>query len=139
MRITKDIEYALISLLAMAESDGVVSARELSERHGIPGHLLSKILQRLSRHGVVSSAQGATGGYALARPAEDISLADVAEAVHGPLSLVPCMKGDSSCGRTETCTIHRPMAHVHGLWLDLLSSLSLRAFGDLNAIGTERT
>jgi len=128
VRITKDVEYALIALAAMAKASGLTTTAELAERFEIPLFRLRKVFQRLQRAGIVTSVQGAGGGYAFARSPETLSIAEVAEAVHGPVRLVPCLTADGVCESGARCTIRRPMRDLQSEWVRFLSSLSLREF-----------
>jgi len=84
-RFSKKIDYALLGLqyLASPGESGDVSARAIAARFEIPLELLSKILQRLARCGLITAHKGVHGGYRLARSLDDISIADVAQAVDG--------------------------------------------------------
>ena len=86
-RLSKKTDYALMALqyLASKGASGVVSARAIAERFDIPLDLLAKILQQLAHQGLVAARKGIHGGYQLARPALAISVADVAEAIDGPM------------------------------------------------------
>ena len=87
-RVSKKTDYALLALqyLASPGESGDVSARAIAERFEIPLELLSKILQRLSRDGLIVAHRGVHGGYRLARSPDAISIADVAQAADGPAS-----------------------------------------------------
>ena len=88
LRLSKKADYALLAmrhLAAQARSRAPLSARELAEAYDIPPELLAKVLQRLVRARLLVSHQGIRGGYGLGRPAAAISVADVIQAVDGPL------------------------------------------------------
>src|SRR5215510_2906066 len=88
-RLSKKTDYALLALqyLASPGEPGDISARAIAERFEIPPELLAKILQRLSRDGLIVAHKGVNGGYRLARSPDAISIADVAHAADGPLPL----------------------------------------------------
>ena len=65
MRFTRDLEYALISLIAMGGEESVTSARDIAHAYTVPYERLCKILQRLSAAGILDSMKGAHGGYRL--------------------------------------------------------------------------
>ena len=92
LRLSKKADYGLIALsyMAAAGQRPIVSAREMAEQHDIPVELLAKVLQRLARRGVLTSVQGINGGYRLARAPQTISVAEVVEAIDGPLTLTAC-------------------------------------------------
>ena len=92
LRLSKKADYALIAMkhLAMRPDAAVVSAREISESYDIPLELLAKVLQRLVRARLLVSVQGTRGGYRLGRPAMTIPVADVIQAVDGPVTVTAC-------------------------------------------------
>lgn len=123
-----------MGLIDLERMEQPVSARALAARLGVPGELLSKVLQRLQRAGLVAAARGSRGGYRLLRPLSQISLREVIEASHGPLAVVDCVKrGD--CPQETHCTI-RPQAHgLQGLLDGFLGSLSVQQFAQQTAGG----
>ena len=127
-RINKDVEYALIALRGMAEENARLSAREISDRYRIPSGILSKILQRLCHSDILASSQGPKGGYSLRRPASEITLGVVIDAVHGPERIVPCIEEPGSCGQVETCNIKHSFETMQGMWVEFLNSMTLEQF-----------
>jgi Rrf2 family protein len=117
LTLTRKTEYGLIALCHLAQSDQkVISARDIAEDHGVPLPLLMNILKKLNRSGHVSSVRGAHGGYALAVAPERITLADLIEAVEGPVALVRCTnpsKNARKCGLTSQCFIRRSVVKLH--------------------------
>ena len=99
LRLSKKTDYGLLALqyLANEAPSGVASARAIAERYDIPVELLAKVLQHLARFGFVAAQKGAHGGYQLARPAASISLADIVEAIDGPLAITACGRKDEQC------------------------------------------
>ena len=93
LRLSKKSDYALISMKHLAmRPDASSSAREISESYDIPLELLAKVLQRLVRARLLVSVQGTRGGYRLGRSASLISVADVIQAVDGPVTVTACSK-----------------------------------------------
>jgi Rrf2 family protein len=90
MRITAKADYAVRAAaeLAAAEGGELVKGEQLAQRQAIPQNFLENILTELRRAGIVRSRRGAEGGYQLARPAAEITVADVLRAVEGPLAAV---------------------------------------------------
>src|SRR5215203_5161693 len=90
MKVSAKADYALRAAaeLAAATSNRPMKAERISEAQGIPIKFLEAILLELKHAGVVKSTRGADGGYALARPSNDIAIADVIRAVDGPLANV---------------------------------------------------
>ncbi|MEN3304537.1 MAG: hypothetical protein V7603_739 [Micromonosporaceae bacterium] len=92
MRLSARVDYALRAVVELASAtEGAsrpVTAEQLADRQGIPPKFLESILLQLRRGGVVNAQRGPEGGYWLARPADEISLADVIRVIDGPLANV---------------------------------------------------
>ena len=111
LRLSKKTDYALIALKDLASSpDGASSsAREIAARYNIPVELMAKVLQRLAKRGLLASHHGKRGGYDLARPANMISVADVIQAVDGPVAVTACSDIDETCEQYSTCNVRDPL------------------------------
>lgn len=111
LRLSKKTDYALIALKDLASSPGGASssAREIAARYNIPVELMAKVLQRLSRRGLLASLQGMRGGYHLGRSAAEISVADVIEAIDGPVAVTACSDAGESCDQYSTCNVRNPL------------------------------
>jgi Rrf2 family protein len=127
LRLSKKSDYALMSVkhLAMRADGGSASAREISEAYAIPLELLAKILQRLVRARLLVSVQGTRGGYRLGRPAAQISVADVIQAVDGPVTVTACSPDDHACGQYTTCSIRDPLWKIKNRILEMLTTVSV--------------
>ncbi len=129
-KISKKVEYALISLLYMAdrEEGELTTARELSEIFNIPQEIGGKVLQTLTRGGFISSVQGVKGGYQLAIPAERIVVTDVINAVEGPLQVVGCViDADScTCDQLNYCNIRNPMESIQLKLIQFFNTISIK-------------
>jgi FeS assembly SUF system regulator len=92
MRLSHLADYAVVLMTAAARRPvgERLSATELSAETGVPLPTAQKLMGQLAGFGLLSSSRGAAGGFALARAASDISLADIVEAVEGPISLTMC-------------------------------------------------
>ena len=114
LRLSKKADYALLAMrhLAANADRGAVSARELAEAYDIPSELLAKVLQKLVRGRLLVSHQGIRGGYGLSRPASAISVADVIQAVDGPLTVTACTESDHSCDQYSKCNIRDPLWRI---------------------------
>jgi len=131
MRLSKRTDYGLMAIrhLAMLPGGAYLSAREIALEHRIPPALLAKLLQRLARKGLVSSHHGTKGGYQIARPARDITLREVIEAIEGPVAIIECLdpcKGE--CPQDSTCTVKRPLHEIQRRIAEVLGRTTL---GDL--------
>lgn len=111
LRLSKKADYALLALRHMAAHGdrGAHSARELAETYDIPAELLAKVLQQLVRAGLLASHQGIHGGYGLAQSPGTISVADVIQAIDGPLTVTACSDTDHSCDQYSKCNIRDPL------------------------------
>ena len=115
LRLSKKADYALMSMKHLAcrhESGGSSSAREIAESYEIPLELLAKVLQRLVRARLLVSVQGTRGGYRLGRPATTISVADVIQAVDGPVTVTACSPDDHRCEQYSKCSILETLTTV---------------------------
>ena len=117
LTLTRKTEYGLIAICHLAQvGPKVVSARDIAEQHIVPLPLLMNVLKRLNRVGYVSSVRGARGGYMLAVDPERLSLADVIDAVEGPVHLVRCVNTTGKgrkCDRSSQCLIRGSVSKVH--------------------------
>jgi len=144
MRITAKADYAVRAAaeLAAAEGSGApVKGEQLARSQSIPQNFLENILTELRRAGIVRTRRGADGGYQLARPATEISVADVLRAVEGPLAAV---QGT----RPEALSYEGAAKHLPEVWVALRASLRSvlehvtladLASGRLPAVVKERT
>ncbi|NOZ62515.1 MAG: Rrf2 family transcriptional regulator [Calditrichaeota bacterium] len=109
IRLGKKVEYALIALQHISPKNPgeLTSARELSEQYRISYELMGKILQKLARKKLIKSVQGVKGGYFLAKPINKINLAEVVEAIEGPLRMTDCVGNNEKkvCVRFDVCNV----------------------------------
>ncbi len=128
LKLTKKADYGLIALKYLAEHPEVVavSAKDIADSYGIPAQLLAKILQQLTKSGLLKSHAGMNGGYALARDAREISAYEVIHSIDGPFFITSCTKGSKSCELTPSCTIKEPLARVNETIAGVLRSISMQ-------------
>jgi Rrf2 family protein len=128
LRLSKKSDYALISMkhLATRTDASSSSAREISESYDIPLELLAKVLQRLVRAKLLVSVQGTRGGYRLARHASSISVADVIQAVDGPVTVTACSTDDHNCDQYSKCSVRDPLWKIKNRILDALNTVSVQ-------------
>jgi Rrf2 family protein len=114
LRLSKKSDYALMAMKHLAlHSDGSSSAREIASLYDIPIELLAKVLQRLVRGGLLASHQGTRGGYQLARRPAQISVADVIQAIDGPVAVTACSSSDDgACEQFSKCNVRDPLWRV---------------------------
>lgn len=132
MQITRQADYAVRAMLYLSQlgPEQRASTSQIAEQKQIPPSFLAKIVSQLSVAGLLQTSRGARGGVALARPADQISLLDVVEAIDGPILLNECVGDHSACSFGSTC----PMKPV---WCDaqkeLVGRLSETTFATLSS------
>ncbi|ACG72124.1 transcriptional regulator, BadM/Rrf2 family [Anaeromyxobacter sp. K] len=107
IRLSKLTDYAIVILANLARAgEGTLTAQDLAERSKVPLPTVSKLCKELSKAGLVLSHRGRHGGYGLARPADAISIAEIVEALEGPIALTSCVEPGAqpdACGLEATC------------------------------------
>lgn len=135
LKISKKADYALMALQHIASVQlgdvtpgRVVNTKEIAEEYNIPLELLAKVLQALSKAGVIDSHNGPKGGYILARSANEITIAQILESIEGPLSITDCSheKEGELCMQREHCNIRTPLLKVQDSIFQLLNSMTLK-------------
>lgn len=137
LQLTKRTEYGLIALVHLVDREGeYVSVREICERYPVPRRLLAEVLKELGRAELVASQRGSTGGYALARAPEDITLSEVVTALEGAPGLTSCRPLElgpgpaprgSECEVEPTCPIRSPIHRIREHLWDLMRRTTLRS------------
>ena len=132
LRLSKKTDYALIALkaLVLSERGTSCSAREIAARYNIPVELMAKVLQRLSRRGLLESHKGTSGGYRLSRPASRISVADVIGAIDGPVLVTACSDEDETCDQYSKCNVRDPLWRLKDRIVQSLSSFTLEELAE---------
>jgi Rrf2 family protein len=131
LRLSKKADYALMAMkhLALRGDRGAQassSAREIAEMFGIPIELMAKVLQRLVRRGLLASTQGTRGGYHLARKPSQISVADVIQAIDGPVTVTACSSDEGhQCEQFEKCNVRDPLWRVRERILSALGECTI--------------
>src|SRR5580698_7498309 len=130
LRLTKKADYGLMALKYLAEQAEIgqsaqssASAKAIADAYHIPPQLLAKILQTLTRGGILVSTAGTNGGYSLARPASEINAFEVIRAIDGPLFITSCITIHGTCDLHGTCTIKEPLRKVNDSIKELLSGI----------------
>lgn len=118
VQISAKADYAVraICVLAVAPPGQSVKADDVAAAQDVPRTFLDAILAQLRRGGLVQSRRGPDGGHQLARPATDISVADVVRVVDGPLALI-------HGHRPESLTYSEPAAHLTDVWVAVRASV----------------
>ena len=127
LRFSKKADYALIALKDLASSPQGTSssAREIAERYDVPAELMAKGLQRLAKMGVVASHHGKGGGYHLARASTQISIADIIQAIDGPVLVTACSEEDETCEQYTKCNVRDPLWRLKDRIVQSLTSFTV--------------
>jgi Rrf2 family protein len=116
VRLSKKVEYGLIAIghIATKPTGEIVTAKEIADAYNIPYELVAKVLQKLTKSGLIVSHQGVRGGYALTRNPGDIPVSMIINAIEGMQPVIAqCMSdGPESCTVFTVCTIKSPLIKV---------------------------
>ena len=114
LRISKMTDYATVLLARLASvPDQQMTAGQLSAQSHIATPTVSKVMKLLHRRELVSSTRGLHGGYRLARPAAEITAAQILDALEGPMALIECAQQPHRCGIERTCGVGRAWQRVN--------------------------
>ncbi|WP_066685250.1 SUF system Fe-S cluster assembly regulator [Sphingomonas sp. CCH18-H6] len=129
MRLSSLADYAVVMLSAAARHCGVsgrLNATVLSEETGLPLPTVQKLVSKLSAAGLIESARGTGGGFRLSRPPAAISLADIVEAIEGPIALTACVEhGRHDCAVEANCRVKPHWGMVNDAMRGALAGVSL--------------
>ena len=128
LRLSKKADYALIAMkhLALRADAGASSAREIAEHYDIPVELMAKVLQRLVRTGLLVVAAGhARRVHARAAGQVPMSVADVIQAVDGPLTVTACAATEDTCDQYAKCNVRDPLWRIKDRILLALATCSM--------------
>ena len=130
LKITTD--YAIRTLLYLAQTGKVTSSAEVSEKMSIPRKYLINIAKSMRDAGLIDTHSGTYGGYTLAKPAEEITMLDVINAMEGTIRINRCLEDDEYCNRfaSADCPVR---GFYLGLQQDIEASLQKRTIGMLAA------
>ena len=129
MRLSSLADYAVVMMSAAARHCGGVgrlNATSLAEETGLPLPTVQKLVSKLSSAGLIESQRGTGGGFRLSRPPAAISLADIVEAIEGPIAMTPCVDaGSHDCGIEENCRVRPHWNAVNGAVRGALAGVTL--------------
>lgn len=126
MRLTNLADYAVVVMTAAARCESCTSANSVARVTGLGAATAAKLLNMLAKAGLLTSTRGAAGGFRLARAADQITLADIVEAVDGPIALTSCMAhGHDECAINEICTTKDHWPGVNASVRGALAAVSL--------------
>ena len=138
--LSQKAKYAIKALIALARAQQggeLARARDVAESENIPKKFLDLILFELRRHGLIVSSRGREGGYALARPARNISIAAIVRAMDGALAPLACASVSfyrrcDDCDNEKTCEVRRLMRQVRNATSAILDNTSLAEAASLD-------
>lgn len=123
LRLSKLADYGSQVMAYMARNNAVHSANEVAVATGIAVPTVSKILKKLARGGLLSSVRGAKGGYVLSRRPEEISIAEIIDAMDGPISITEC--STSTCQQESFCSTRSNWQGINRLIREALEKVTL--------------
>jgi Rrf2 family protein len=126
LKLTKKADYGLIAVRHLASvSAGMANTKDIADAYHLPVPLLAKVLQKLTKAGVLHSVAGTNGGYKLARDARRITALEVVRAIDGPVILTHCFTEHGVCDQSESCTVREPLRRVHEAIIELLNKFTI--------------
>lgn len=127
MRLSHLADYAVVLMTAAARRPlaARLSATELAAETGVPLPTAQKLMGQLAACGLLRSMRGAAGGFSLAKAASEISLADIVEAVEGPIAMTVCSEGRTDCALDAHCRVKPHMGVVGNAVRGALGAVSL--------------
>jgi Rrf2 family protein len=127
LRLTKKADYGLMALKLLAEQPDrqAMSAKDIADEYHLPLQLLAKVLQQLTRAGLLESHAGTHGGYSLARSAYEISAFEVIKAIDGPLFITSCDTVRGACDLHDSCTVKEPLQRLNDTFRSVLMELRI--------------
>lgn len=138
MRLSSMADYAVLTMAAAARHCGRsrVNSAQLAAETGLPVPTVQKLVSRLSAAGLLASVRGAGGGFKLSRPAAAITLADIVEAVEGPIALASCVEqGRHDCTLEAACSLRPHWPLVNDALRGALAGISLTQLAAPSAAG----
>jgi Rrf2 family transcriptional regulator, nitric oxide-sensitive transcriptional repressor len=126
LKITRKIEYALMSLRHMASKyqGELTTAKEVCDAYKTPFDVTSKVMQTMAQKGLLKSEQGAHGGYLVLKDLSKVSLYDLIQIIEGPVAIVKCLHdGPTSCELSQTCNIISPVTILNERLVDFYKNL----------------
>jgi FeS assembly SUF system regulator len=137
LRISKLTDYATVILARLAaEPDRRFTAAQIAAETHLAAPTVSKLLKQLHRQGLVASTRGSAGGYLLARPATEITAAQILDALDGPVALTECSSAASHCGIERTCRVGHSWQRVNIAIRRSLQEITLLELAGLSTTAT---
>lgn len=133
LRLSNLADYAVVVMAEAAREAGgertggerAVSATQVAEETGLPAPTVAKVMGQLARAGLLISQRGASGGFRLAQSAREISLADIVEAIDGPIALTHCGQTEGECDHAARCSVRPYWGSVNDIVRNALAGVTL--------------
>lgn len=127
MTLTRKGEYAIRGIVYLAQQDPrkLLLIGDIAAAVDVPQSFLAKIFQNFTKIGIIRSSRGAGGGFALAKPADQINLLEIVEAVEGPIIPNLCVGDPGVCERSSTCLVHPVWCRVQSQVKQVLNGVTL--------------
>jgi len=127
MQLKATTDYAIRTILYLAETQRITSSAEVSEKMGIPRKYLINIIGAMKDAGLIETYSGKKGGYKLGRPAAEISLFDIISVMEGTVRLNRCLEDDRYCSRfaTENCPVRKAYVDMQAYWEKYLKGITI--------------
>ncbi len=127
MKLSKETQYGLTGILYLASqpASSVVSVADVAEATGLSFAFLAKIFNRLSRGGILCAYRGRSRGYALARPASELTIREVVETIESPNVFRHCVFWTDVCSETDPCALHELWLQVRSRVVKLMAETSV--------------
>ena len=126
MQITRETDYAIRCVLHLSKDpDRVIMVDSIARDKKIPKSFLAKILQKLSKAGIVKSFRGVNGGYQLDKHPSEISLLNIIESIEGPVLMNECAMNKKACDMSDTCSVHPVWVKIREIVEGTLSDYNL--------------
>ncbi|MDE8651730.1 SUF system Fe-S cluster assembly regulator [Novosphingobium album (ex Liu et al. 2023)] len=128
MRLSSMADYAVVTMVAAARHCGCarVSAAQIADETGLPVPTVQKLVSRLTAAGLLRSSRGVGGGIKLARPPAAITVADIVEAMEGPIALTACVEqGRHDCTLEDVCLLRPHWPQVNAALRGALAQVAL--------------
>jgi Rrf2 family protein len=128
MNFSRESEYAVRGMVALAAASPgeALTLQEIAGQGNLPAGFLAKIFQKLVRHRLIESHRGVQRGYTLARPASEIVLRQILEAIEGPDLFDRCVFSHRRCGQEGRCIVHPYWGRLRAEVTKLFEGVSLR-------------
>jgi FeS assembly SUF system regulator len=128
IRMSKLADYGLVIMtqfLRHQDRGGNLSARRMASETGLPLPMVSKVLKVLTREGLLISHRGVSGGYALSRNPDQITIGDVLSAMEGPIAMTECLERDGDCRQEAVCPVRTNWGRINYAVRGVLDAITI--------------